>query len=253
MNENFMLSNENLLGKFHKIKNFLLFPEIDSTNEMAKRIYADLPVPSVIVSEYQSAGKGRRGRSFYSPKGTGMYFTVILNIKENLSDSILITSLAAVVTADAIRKLTDKKAMIKWVNDIYINDKKVCGILTELITDCENRPVRIIVGIGINFASVFPDDISEIAGNIGNDINRNELLAMICDNLAEKYDTIENRDFINKYRDYSNIIGKNITYTDKGITKHGKAVDINDSGHLVIENSSGHVTLSTGEITIRKE
>lgn len=248
-----MLSNENLLGKFNKIKQFLLFSEIDSTNEMAKRIYKELPIPSVIVSEYQSAGKGRRGRSFYSPKGTGMYFTVIFDLREKLCDTVLVTSLAAVVTADAIRTLTKKEAVIKWVNDIYIEDRKVCGILTELIADKDNIPEKIIVGIGINFSSVFPDDISDIAGNIGEDVDRNELLAMICDNLAQQYENIESRDFIQKYRDYSCIIGKKITYTYNGSTIHATAVDISRDGHLIVETQNGITELSTGEITVRKE
>ena len=203
------LSQEGLLCNFHKIDNFLLFDETESTTDCAKRYFSVYKPPFVIAARCQSAGKGRLGRSFYSPGDTGIYFSIVLKAKNDICDTLLITSLASVVTAESINRLTGKDAKIKWVNDIYIKDKKVSGILCELVSDKNNRPMYAIAGIGINTDSVFPSDLSDIAGNIG-ETDQNALLAMICDELASEYENISDRSFLERYRKLSNVTGKNI-------------------------------------------
>ena len=244
------LSHGSLLDSFHKIDNFMLFDETQSTNDTAKRYISEIPRPFVIAAKSQSGGKGRMGRSFYSPADTGIYFSLVLDAKDDIKDTMLITSLASVITAESIRKLTGKDARIKWVNDIYIGNRKVCGILCELVSDKNNDPLCVIAGIGINTDSIFPSDLDSVAGNIG-DTDQNALLCMICDDLAAEYENIDERSFIKRYRELSMVLGKNITYIKNGAEYTALAEDIDDNGCLIVRKDGIKDILSSGEISLR--
>ncbi len=232
-----------------------VFDTIDSTNSEAKRKCIEpFHNDKIIAANRQSAGRGRSGKSFYSPDKSGVYFSIILHPDVSLSDATGITSAAAVAVADILTEATKKDPKIKWVNDIFIDDKKVCGILTEAISDFESGRVEaVIIGIGINLTTDnFPSEIKEIAGAVGSSLNRNELIAKIykrvkslCENLSEKR-------FMNDYRKYSSVIGRTVRFTRNGVDFTAKAENINDNGELIVTLENGETEiLNSGEISIK--
>ena len=128
------------------------YKTLESTNSLLKLdAEAEAPTGTIVISEEQTKGRGRMGRSFYSPGNTGIYMSILLRPKISAYESLSITTCAAVAVAEAIEMNSNKKAEIKWVNDIFVNNKKVCGILTEASLDLENGGLRYaILGIGIN-------------------------------------------------------------------------------------------------------
>lgn len=244
------------LSEKYKDINIVALKEIDSTNNEAKRLIAKgSDKTTLIIAECQTAGRGRLGRSFYSPSQTGIYMTLIINTDEDISDAVSITSAAAVSVVCAIQSLTDKKPKIKWVNDIYLEDKKICGILTEAVSDFETGSVQsIIVGIGINInTSIFPDEITEVATSLGSlGITRNRLVAEITNNLLGFAENLSDKSYLDVYRKHSMVLGKEINYYKNKEKFSGTAIAIDDKGGLVIRNDNGTESiLNSGEITIR--
>jgi len=149
-----------------------IYESLESTNITAKEMaLSGAESGTVVIANYQTAGKGRYGKSFHSPPDHGLYMTIILHASElSFSTPTLVTALAAVSVCEAIEKISDKTAQIKWVNDILINERKVCGILTESVSMVDNPGVqRIIIGIGVNFntpPAQFPDELQHIAGSL---------------------------------------------------------------------------------------
>ena len=143
---------------------------VDSTNSMGKRLFANgESAPLIIVAEEQTAGRGRRGRTFFSPRGAGLYMTVALVPGQAVESVLGITAYAAVCVTEAILRLTGQSTQIKWVNDVFWNGKKICGILTEAMTDFESGTVEsLLVGIGINLHPIeVPSEWKEIVGFLG--------------------------------------------------------------------------------------
>ncbi len=233
------------------------FDTIDSTNNEAKRMLeADLAVcPFVIVANCQTAGRGRQGKSFYSPKDTGIYMSVAFEM-ENDCDTTFFTSAVAVAVSNAIDACSGKKTLIKWVNDIYLNDRKVCGILCESVfsKSAETSKKYIVSGIGINLSTQnFPDELKQTAVSLGEiKCSKNRLIAQIADNIFEIAKNTNTDLIFETYRKKSNVIGKNIRYLQNNIWYDGFAKDIDRDGSLVVETKNGHVTqLFGGEITLR--
>lgn len=227
-----------------------VFENIDSTNnEAKKRARSGEKMPFLICAETQSAGRGRLGRSFYSPDGTGLYMSLAFEVKSDMADALSVTSAAAVATADAIDELCGTSCTIKWVNDIYVDGRKVCGILAEAVLG-ENKNI-IVVGIGVNCTTVnFPDDIKDRAGSIGK-VDRNMLAASIAKKLLRYAENLHSRCWMDDYRARSMVVGKDITYIENGIAKSAKAIDIDHNGGLIIGENGEIKTLSTGEISVR--
>lgn len=234
---------------------------IDSTNREAK-LYAmqNAAHGTVIVSEEQTSGRGRMGRTFYSPSQSGIYMSIILKPELSIADSVLITTAAATAVCMAIDKFTELEPKIKWVNDIYINDKKVCGILTEAVTDVESATINsMVVGIGVNVkAAVFPEELKDTAGSIFSSneegCNRNRLAAEIINNILNVCRNLESRDFLRLYRERSMIIGEKIRYLKNNRWFEGYAQDIDEFGGLVVLRDDGYKEiLHSGEITVRKQ
>lgn len=233
-----------------------------STNEVAKKLaLTEAKHGTVVISEEQTAGKGRMGRSFYSPANTGIYMSIILRPNLTAMDSVLITTSSSVAICDAINKVTGIECQIKWINDIYINNKKIGGILTEASTNFESGTIDyLILGIGINFNNPkdnFPDDLKEIADSLykgnSNGINRNILCAEILNNILSIIPKIKYYDFIQEYKKRSIILNQEIMYTSGGICSKGKAIDINNDGSLVIKHDDGSIKiLNSGEVSIRR-
>ena len=237
----------------------IVYDEIDSTNTEAKRrIYSsDVKDFTVIVSDMQKGGRGRTGKSFASPKGSGVYFSIILHPKDfyDFSYFDLTTVKAAVAVVEGIKEATGKVAQIKWVNDLFINGRKICGILSELDADFESRSVKsVIVGIGINVNEPKDDsfkDLKDIAGYIGTDVIRNEILSSILNAFYENNYEKKDKEIIEYYKTHSLVIGKDLTFELNGKKYTAKGVDINDKGNLIVDTGEKRITLSSGEVSIK--
>lgn len=254
------------LPEKYKNLSLLIFDTIDSTNMEARRQSLEgREHGTVIIANEQTAGRGRLGRNFFSPADTGLYLSILL--KPNASEPInplLITTAASVAVCRAIKKVSDIKAEIKWVNDIYVDGKKVSGILTEGISNFETGAMEyIILGIGINCqmpVGDFPEDIRDIASSIlGEDIKegfqRNMLAAEIIKEVLDIYFDLNSLKFMEEYRRLSMVIGKPVkllkNYNETEF-EQVKVLDIDDMGGLVVEHPDGRIeTLRTGEISIR--
>lgn len=231
-----------------------VFKSIDSTSSEAKRAVAGgLTEDAIFVAEEQTAGRGRQGKSFYSPGRKGLYFSAVLHPDAGLSDSTGLTAAAAVAVCDVISEMTKKDPRIKWVNDIFIGSRKICGILTEAVSDLERGKVQaVIVGIGINITTEdFPDELKDIASSLGVGVNRCELTAKIFERLKSFSDSLPKREFMDDYRRYSLVLGKNISFNRNGSEYNAKALEIHDDGSLEVMTDSGErIILNSGEISI---
>ncbi len=235
-----------------------IYDELESTNKTARSMATfDAPHGSVIISKIQTGGTGRKKRHFSSPKG-GIYMSIILR-PENLkmSDYSLITPFAGVCVSKAIEKTTLKSPSIKWLNDLYIKDKKICGILAEAGTDFDTGDLQyIVLGIGINFSSDpydFPPEIRKTVGSLfgkGEEtVSRNKLIAEILNSVLEG-DVPES--IIDEYRSRMNMLGKRIRVIAMDAEYDATAIDINEKGKLVVElpDKSTRI-LSSEDISIK--
>lgn len=261
-NENDMISEQSI--KLHLKTTEIgtkidVFKSIDSTNTFAKKLaQLNCPSGSVIIAEEQTAGKGRMGRDFYSPNRSGIYFSVILRPQLSFESATLITTCASVAIAKAIENLTNLTVKIKWVNDIYINGKKACGILTEAGVNVEGRTLDyVIIGIGINVSTAsFPEILKDKATSLELEskkpLSRNVLIAEILNNLEEELKGIEKRSFLPDYIKRSNILGREISVISPQNTFSATAIDIDENANLIIRTKNGQIkTLNSGEISIR--
>ena len=234
----------------------IVFDTIDSTNNEAKRMTVNgISHDSLIIANEQTGGRGRLGRSFYSPKNTGIYMSFLLHTQLELSDAVGVTTAAAVAVVRAIEKLTDVTPVIKWVNDVYIGEKKICGILTEGMSGFEQGTAQaIIIGIGINITTNnFPEEIINRAGAMNiKGLKRNDLIAETANELCDIFSNISDKSYIDDYRRCSMIIGKKIDFYKNNIKHTAKAMNIDQSGGLIVMLSDGTVTtLTSGEVTVR--
>jgi len=253
---------EILLGDNTIGKQVVYFESINSTNSYAKKEIGQLEDGTIVLAEKQTLGRGRRGKGWVSPKGTGIWVSLILKPDIPPREGIKMTQIAAAAVCESIRKLTGLNALIKWPNDIIINGKKVCGILTEMAGEL-NEISYIIIGIGINVnMDNFPDEIKEKATSLfiesGNKIDRRYLLIDILRNFETLYnDYIENLNLgrvLSIVKNYSAVLGKNIRVIQGKTEKKGKAIDINDEGLLLVELEDGSSeSVMSGEVSIRGE
>lgn len=256
---NRLLTPERVSALLDRPMRVLTYDTIDSTNTEAKRLIADgLTDPSLLVADSQTAGKGRLGRSFYSPAESGLYMSVILHPNAPPSEWISITSAAAVAVCLAVEALSGLSPSIKWVNDVYIDDRKVCGILTEAVTDpASGRMLSVIIGIGLNLSTVsFPDEIANRASSLYTDskppFSREALAAAIANNLCALADDLPSGTWLPLYRKRSFLDGKPICYIENSIAHTAVAIGIDDHGGLIVEDEAGcRRTLSSGEVTVR--
>lgn len=231
--------------------------ETDSTNEDAKRYFqSGKGSTALFVANRQTAGKGRRGRQFYSPADTGIYMSILLAAPEDLEDAVCITTATSVFVAEAVEAVTGLSLSIKWVNDLFYNDRKVCGILTEAVWGTEEgAPAGIVVGIGINLCTEeFPEELADIAGGLN--VREKGIKERIIDEIVRRILRFNgnrtDRTYLEEYRRRSNVIGKDIYVYEGQTVRQAKAVGIDEEGGLVIEEPDGSVgILRSGEITIR--
>jgi BirA family biotin operon repressor/biotin-[acetyl-CoA-carboxylase] ligase len=233
---------------------------VTSTNTIAKEMAAQgAKEGTVIIAREQTEGRGRMGRSFYSPNSSGIYFTIILRPTLNLEDSLLITTATAVAVTQAIETVANIKAVIKWVNDIFVAGKKVCGILTEASLNFESgRLEYAVVGIGINIETKdFPTEIQQIAGSVFTDRPNDTpvtsmLVAEVLNNMANCMNSLTDKRYLEEYRKRSFLIGKDILVLKGQQTTPAKAITIDEKARLVVEYEDKTIeALVSGEVSIR--
>lgn len=241
-----------------------VFSEIDSTNNYLKLHAAELQHGHTAVADCQTAGRGRRGRSFLSPSGSGVYLSILLHPSLPLEQINLITVGAAVAICHAIEETADFSPSIKWVNDVLQNGKKLCGILTEASVEAETGSLDYaIVGIGINVRTPeggLPEEIREIAGSLEDfaphAVHRNALVAAFLNHMERCYNLIASRNtaaLMEDYRSYMKFLGQEIRVILNGKSEPARALSINEHGHLIVEKNGKTETVLAGEISIRLE
>lgn len=226
--------------------NRLHFDSLTSTNDYIKDKIGFDELPVVVIADTQTSGRGRQGKSFYSPKETGIYFSVGFEADEKFD---LITPAAAVCVQQSIAKFTGTETGIKWVNDIYYGSKKVCGILTERFV--RNGKAVTVVGIGINLTTKdFPDD-APLAGSLEVEVNKDALIDDIVSSLLETNGSYDREGILRRYREKMILTGKDIGFIRNGIEYSGRVLGINDDGNLIVNTPEGEMTLSSGEISVK--
>ena len=237
------------------------FDTIDSTNEEARRRFlAGACEPELLWADEQTAGKGRNGRAFYSPQNTGIYFTFLYPNpeKKRIEDMVFVTTVAAVSVCEALIDYAHVDAGIKWINDIYVRGRKVCGILAEVAyRDGVPGP---FIGIGINLTTEdFPEEIAGIASGVGRFSAeelvklKEKILKKAGDDLYTFFSHTDDQalreEIIRRYKANSLVLGKDIMYSFADGAKHpAKALDILPDGSLLVNGEEGEVILNSGEI-----
>ncbi len=248
------LADESFSEKIH------IFRELDSTNKKAKELAIDgCEHGTVIIADSQTAGKGRYGKSFYSPPESGLYISFILRSESfSLPKITRLTSAAAVTVCRAIQSVTGKKTQIKWVNDILIDNKKVCGILTEAVSDLESGNIDwIVIGIGINInTSSFPDELAEIACSLNpseaNGIIRSRLAAELINTILSSNNWAEDKFVYEEYKSRQAILGKPVIVIENDKNYPATAMDIDNEGRLIVKTNDGQlVSLFSGEVSVK--
>lgn len=260
-----------------------VYDEIDSTNTQIKRLAQEgTPHGTVALSEAQTVGRGRRGRQWSSPMGSGIWFSLLLRPDFPPDGASMLTLVAAMAVAKAIRRITDLQPMIKWPNDVLLNGKKVCGILTELsMRDCpSNVPVNgekdcsirtetsvknpqiayIIVGIGINVRrQQFPPEITASATSLEQEgadhVNRAALLEAVLEEFEGYYETYSRTlNVIFFQEEYESLLAnrdREVQVLDPAGAYRGIARGINEKGELLVECGHGLVRVNSGEVSVR--
>jgi len=234
----------------------IVFDDIDSTNGYAKRRFAVFDNFTVICAVKQSSGRGRLGRSFISPEG-GVYFSVLIKNERLLANIKTITPCAGICVAESIGDLCKINVGIKWVNDLLINNKKVCGILCESVFTNEDLLSGVICGIGVNLkapAGGFPPEIRNTAGSISDHADPPDPSVFVADVVNRLYCYLsgEKDIYMRKYRERSIVIGKNITVVNNNAASEAFVLDVLPDGELLVEYSDKtRAILNSGEISIR--
>lgn len=224
---------------------------VDSTNDAIFREDAASPLPSFsfMTAEEQTAGKGRVGKSFLSPYGTGLYLSTIIHA-DDAPDPSLITMAAAVALKEALTEQSDEDVKIKWVNDLYCNHKKIAGILTE--ADFSQGKARYVIGLGVNTntpQNLFEKQALPTAGSLTGDISRNQLAADLM-NALYRWIQRPADEILDAYRKYNLTIGKTIRFAKGDIEYTGVAEAIDDDGALLVAVEGRTLRLSAGAISV---
>lgn len=245
---------------------------VGSTNDEAKLLAVNGAAHgTLIAAEAQDRGRGRFARRFHSPPGTGLYMSIVLRPGIPSADAPLITVAAAVAVCRAVKRTTSLSPAIKWVNDVYLDGKKICGILTESTFDAESGGITsAVVGIGINISGRiddFPGELRQTAGSLYPDgnarVTRNALAAAIlnetldlCGNLFHAGPLPDaaaaRRELMREYRERSMLTGRDVTYTRGAESGAGRVLGVDDDARLIIRiNENGEtVALNSGEVSI---
>ena len=225
---------------------------VDSTNTQArKKIFDGASLPFAYIADRQTAGRGRMGRKFYS-RGGGIYMSFAFK-SSSMCSSVSITTAAAAAVTKALYECCEGDFQIKWVNDIYQNGKKVCGILTEAVSGMGEESY-IIVGIGINVGKTkFPKELRDIAGSVTLKSEKEDLIAKIISLLREFANDVSDRSYMEFYREHFMLMGENVSAICDGETVFGRVTGVDDDGALLLlrDGEPAPTRIFSGEITIR--
>ncbi len=268
-NRGYRLTGGDVLSR-EGIHRYLKDPDLDvhvygsvgSTNTLLKAWAEDgCSEGTVAVAEEQSAGRGRRGRSFYSPKGTGIYLSILLRPEGTAEAALPITTTAAVAVAETIEEFSGKAAQIKWVNDVCLDGKKVCGILTEASVDVESGGLHYaIVGIGINAlrpADGFPKELQDVAGAVFDTCDRPDLrcrlAAALLDRFFVHYRALGSDECFEAYRRRCLVLGKRVTVFAGGAAAgEAEVLELERDYSLRVRYDDGQIaSLNSGEVSVR--
>ncbi len=237
-----------------------VFDSVTSTNLVLRDLAANgAPEGTVVVASTQTGGRGRKGRSFFSPAGTGVYVSILLKPDLDALDATLITTTAAVAVCEAVEAVSGRTAEIKWVNDVFVGGKKVCGILTEASFGMESgRLDYAILGTGVNVYTPeggFPAEIANVAGSVLSvplPDAKNRLIAEYLNRFLPRYRTLGGGNTIAEYQRRSFVVGRKITVISGETATPALAMGVDDRCHLLVEYEDGsRAALSSGEISIK--
>lgn len=228
------------------------FEEIDSTNMYAKKYALDgAPERTLVVSEIQDAGRGRMGKYWYSPPG-GLWFSFVLRPRCEPAVAPILNFVAGNSVAIAVQELYGIEASMKWPNDVYVGDKKLCGIALLMSSDTD-MIYYLVIGIGINVNNEAPDDVNAVSLKdvVGRKLDRNVLLAKVLTTFKEQYSMFERNELdeiIGFSRSISNTLGRYVRVSFMGKEHVGKAIDITESGSLVLEFDGKTTEVIAGDV-----
>ena len=241
----------------------LWFDTIDSTNTRAKELAAQgAPHGTVLIADHQTGGRGRLGRSFHSPAGTGIYLSLILRPNCAPSDLMHLTCAVAVAACDAVEAVCGIRPGIKWTNDLVYGRKKLAGILTELGLSPTGTVSYAVIGIGMNCGqgeADFPPELREMAGSLhsvtGAELDRAQVAAALLDALYRMDQALltDRSGIMDLYRKDCITLGKEISLVKAdGSVRHGTAMDIDEAGGLMVSFADGtQETVTSGEVSVR--
>lgn len=241
--------------------NLMLFDSVASTNDLLREMAKEgKPEGCVVVANEQTAGKGRRGRTFFSPSDSGIYMSILLRPQVEVSNSLFVTTAAAVAVSRAIENVCNVKTAIKWVNDIYIDDRKVSGILTESATAPNSSMTQyIVLGIGVNLyhpKSGFPREISSVATAVINenrqdDNQRAKLVAEIINEFFGIY-PLSDDEIFKEYKSRLFLIGKTVKVFSGSEEYDAEVIDIDREYRLCVKKQDGTIIkLDSGEVSTK--
>ncbi len=231
----------------------------ESTNNDVKALArCGAPEGEVIVACTQTGGKGRLGRRFYSPDGTGVYMSVLLRPEIKPEDATLITTAAAVSVCKALNKMGVDSCGIKWVNDVYIDGRKVCGILTEAGFGTDGSVDYVVLGVGLNVYAPnggFPDDIKDIAGAVfseGKENMRNIFAGEFLNSFFEFYGNITDRKHVQEYKKLCFLYGCEVDVVVGDNVRRATVLGLDDNCGLQVEYHNGEgAVLTSGEVSLK--
>ncbi len=237
-------------------------PSVTSTNDVLRQqAEAGAPEGTVLIAAEQTAGKGRRGHSFYSPPDTGLYLSLLLRPKLEAKDALSLTTCAAAAVALAIEDCAGIDAGIKWVNDVFCRGKKVCGILTEAALDLESGGLQYaVVGLGVNLfppEGGYPPALADIMGAVfdarpqGLEA-RSQLAGRILERFFAFYERIGEKPFFADYKKRSFLLGREVEVLERGLVRPAVALDLEPDFSLRVREADGTVrALSSGEVRVK--
>lgn len=237
------------------------FDETDSTNIRARKLAEEgAPHGTLVVADSQTAGKGRRGRSWVSPKGTGVWMSMVLRPSMPPVSASMLTLVSALAVVKGVRETSGLEALIKWPNDAVINGRKICGILTEMSTE-EDHIRYVVPGIGINVNIMdFPEEMASIATSLkqelGGDVRRSPVIAAVAEAFESYYDiflkTCDMSGLKEEYNERLANVGREVMVLDPRGEYEGRALGIDNEGSLLVQKKDGSVTaVISGEVSVR--
>lgn len=251
------LFNKSKIDQYYQAESRVeILPIIDSTNQYMLDKIPDLKSGDCCIAEFQSKARGRRGRQWFSPFGTNLYFSMYWRLEQGIAAAMGLSLVVGIVVTQTLRELSGQDIKVKWPNDLYLNDQKLAGILVELAGktgDC----AHVVIGIGVNLNMTNPDTniVNQKWANLGN-INRNLLVAKIAKTLRENLEKFEKNGlafFIDDWNHLDNFIHRPVKLLIGDEVIRGIAKGINDQGALLLEQDGKIEAYIGGEISLRSD